>query len=138
MPEECGLYPKMPVGEQLAYFGELHGADERSARTSAGLWMERLGVSERAGVSISAIDDPDATLARICTFVPPITPMVVPAGPPRTPCRRASWRLRSRCSCLRRHCCCGSRRASTSAPSLRCGAPLKLSQALRLASREAP
>ena len=29
MPEERGLYPRMPVGEQLEYFGRLHGLDRR-------------------------------------------------------------------------------------------------------------
>ena len=49
MPEERGLYPKMKVGEQLAYLAELHGLD-RAARGRARRehWMERLGVAERA------------------------------------------------------------------------------------------
>ena len=32
MPEERGLYPRMPVGEQLAYFGTLHGLSGRAPR----------------------------------------------------------------------------------------------------------
>ena len=35
MPEERGLYPKMRVGEQLAYFARLHGLD--AARVAAAL-----------------------------------------------------------------------------------------------------
>ena len=35
MPEERGLYPRMPVGEQLAYFGRLHGLDADAARAAA-------------------------------------------------------------------------------------------------------
>ena len=43
MPEERGLYPRMRVGEQLAYFGRLHGLDDaRRARRGSG-WLERLG-----------------------------------------------------------------------------------------------
>ncbi|MFN8113555.1 MAG: ATP-binding cassette domain-containing protein [Solirubrobacterales bacterium] len=47
MPEERGLYPKMRVGEQLAYFAELHGIDGDAAAASAERWMQRLGVAER-------------------------------------------------------------------------------------------
>ena len=49
MPEERGLYPKMPVGTQLEYFAKLHGLDDGEARESAGRWMDRLGIAERAG-----------------------------------------------------------------------------------------
>ena len=44
MPEERGLYPKMRVRAQLAYFAALHAADERAADR----WIERLGLTERA------------------------------------------------------------------------------------------
>jgi ABC-2 type transport system ATP-binding protein len=49
MPEERGLYPKMRVGEQLAYFARLHGADEGAAARAASHWMEQVGVAGRAG-----------------------------------------------------------------------------------------
>jgi ABC-2 type transport system ATP-binding protein len=29
MPEDRGLYPRMPIGEQLEYFGRLHGLGAR-------------------------------------------------------------------------------------------------------------
>ena len=48
MPEERGLYPRMPVAEQVAYFGRLHGMDAGRARTAAEAWLERLGLAERA------------------------------------------------------------------------------------------
>src|SRR6188472_3084629 len=35
MPEERGLYPRMPLGEQLAYLGCLHGLDDAAARGAA-------------------------------------------------------------------------------------------------------
>jgi ABC-2 type transport system ATP-binding protein len=44
MPEERGLYPKMRVRRQLAYFAALHGAPE----SAADQWIERLGLTERA------------------------------------------------------------------------------------------
>jgi ABC-2 type transport system ATP-binding protein len=48
MPEERGLYPKMKVGDQLAYFSQLAGVPRRSAKESALALLERLGLSERA------------------------------------------------------------------------------------------
>ncbi len=46
MPEERGLYPRMPVGEQLAYLGCLHGLDDSAARCAATDWLERLELTE--------------------------------------------------------------------------------------------
>ncbi len=48
MPEERGLYPKMRVADQLAYFAELHGMEAAAARESAQGWLERLGIADRA------------------------------------------------------------------------------------------
>ena len=47
MPEERGLYPKMRVGEQLAYFARLHGMDGAAAARAAEHWADRLGLGER-------------------------------------------------------------------------------------------
>jgi ABC-2 type transport system ATP-binding protein len=47
MPEERGLYPKMRVVEQVAYFGRLHGLGSAEANRAAGEWVERLGLGER-------------------------------------------------------------------------------------------
>jgi ABC-2 type transport system ATP-binding protein len=55
MPEERGLYPRMPVGEQLEYFGRLHGLDPDSARTSAARWLERLDLADRAGAKLEEL-----------------------------------------------------------------------------------
>jgi ABC-2 type transport system ATP-binding protein len=55
MPEERGLYPRMPVGEQLAYFGRLHGLDAASARAAAAGWLERLGLADRAGAKVEEL-----------------------------------------------------------------------------------
>jgi ABC-2 type transport system ATP-binding protein len=49
MPEERGLYPKMRVREQLVYLARLHGRDAAAAAESADGWIERLGLTERAG-----------------------------------------------------------------------------------------
>jgi ABC-2 type transport system ATP-binding protein len=48
MPEQRGLYPKMKVAEQIAYFAQHHGLPGRDARDAAGRWLERLGLADRA------------------------------------------------------------------------------------------
>jgi ABC-2 type transport system ATP-binding protein len=48
MPEERGLYPKMRVHEQLVYLGRLHGMAAHDASANAHVWIDRLGLSERA------------------------------------------------------------------------------------------
>ncbi|WP_156959945.1 ABC transporter ATP-binding protein [Nocardia sp. BMG51109] len=48
MPEERGLYPRMPVGAQLRYFARLHGVPAWEADAAARLWMLRLGIDGRA------------------------------------------------------------------------------------------
>jgi ABC-2 type transport system ATP-binding protein len=47
MPEQRGLYPRMKVGEQLAYFAEQHGLSGKDARAAAIRWLERLGLGDR-------------------------------------------------------------------------------------------
>ncbi|MEW6059109.1 MAG: ATP-binding cassette domain-containing protein [Actinomycetota bacterium] len=48
MPEERGLYPRMRVHEQLAYFAELSGLGGPAAAAAADRWLERLGLADRA------------------------------------------------------------------------------------------
>jgi ABC-2 type transport system ATP-binding protein len=55
MPEERGLYPRMPVGEQIAYFGRLHGLDAAAAHAAAAGWLERLGLADRAGAKVEEL-----------------------------------------------------------------------------------
>jgi ABC-2 type transport system ATP-binding protein len=48
MPEERGLYLRMPVLDQLVFYGSLYGMSRRDAR-SAGLdWLERFRIAEHA------------------------------------------------------------------------------------------
>jgi ABC-2 type transport system ATP-binding protein len=47
MPEERGLYPKMHVGEQLVYLGQLHGLSDAAASDAANQWLERFGLKDR-------------------------------------------------------------------------------------------
>ena len=55
MPEERGLYPKMKVGEQLAYFARLHGLDPAAAARAAEHWADRLGLGERRGDQVEKL-----------------------------------------------------------------------------------
>ncbi|TFV63401.1 ATP-binding cassette domain-containing protein [Geodermatophilus sp. DF01-2] len=55
MPEERGLYPKMRVGEQLAYFARLHGLDAGAAAHAAEHWADRLGLGERRGDQVEKL-----------------------------------------------------------------------------------
>ena len=48
MPEERGLYPKMPVIDQLVYLARLHGSSARAAKTRAMNLLERLDLGHRA------------------------------------------------------------------------------------------
>jgi ABC-2 type transport system ATP-binding protein len=55
MPEERGLYPRMPVHEQLAYLAQLHGLSSADAVANATAWIDRLGLSERAGSAVEEL-----------------------------------------------------------------------------------
>jgi ABC-2 type transport system ATP-binding protein len=55
MPEERGLYPKMKVAEQVAYFARLHGLDRAAAHRAAGEWIEVLGLGERSGDQVEKL-----------------------------------------------------------------------------------
>jgi ABC-2 type transport system ATP-binding protein len=55
MPEERGLYPKMRVGDQLAYLAELHGLDDTQAKEAAAHWSERLGIADRIGDEVERL-----------------------------------------------------------------------------------
>ena len=48
MPEQRGLYPRMRVVEQLAYFGQHHGLSSRDAKARSLAWLERFGLADRA------------------------------------------------------------------------------------------
>ncbi len=48
LPEERGLYGKMRVRDQIAYFGRLHGMKRPNDERRADAWIERLGLSKYA------------------------------------------------------------------------------------------
>ncbi|MGA3080668.1 MAG: ATP-binding cassette domain-containing protein [Terracidiphilus sp.] len=45
LPEERGLYKKMKVLDQLAFFGQLHGLDAGEAQKRASAWAERMEIA---------------------------------------------------------------------------------------------
>ncbi len=47
MPQERGLYPAMPAGDQLVYLARLHGVSRADATTSARDLLEELGLGDR-------------------------------------------------------------------------------------------
>ena len=48
LPEERGLYGKMKVRHQIAFFGRLHGLAGRDVAGQTNLWIERLGLTDYA------------------------------------------------------------------------------------------
>ncbi|NLW12538.1 MAG: ATP-binding cassette domain-containing protein [Clostridiaceae bacterium] len=42
LPEEKGLYPKIKIGDQLIYLGELRGLSRKQAKVNMQKWLERL------------------------------------------------------------------------------------------------
>lgn len=55
MPEERGLYPKMKVGEHIAYLARLHGFSRADAESRSHALLERLGLGERLGDNVEAL-----------------------------------------------------------------------------------
>jgi ABC-2 type transport system ATP-binding protein len=48
MPEQRGLYPRMPIGRQLIYFARMHGVEKPAAQRAAQHWLEHFGLGDRA------------------------------------------------------------------------------------------
>ncbi len=46
LPEERGLYPKMPVEDQLIFLARLYGASAGAARRDLNDWLERFNITE--------------------------------------------------------------------------------------------
>ena len=55
MPEERGLYPRMRVREQLLYLGKLCGRTSSEVSRVTDLWLERLGIAERAASRVDEL-----------------------------------------------------------------------------------
>lgn len=55
MPEQRGLYPRMPIAAQLVYLARLHGLTTTEARDAAHTWLERFELGDRAADPLSAL-----------------------------------------------------------------------------------
>ncbi|MDD9148687.1 MULTISPECIES: ABC transporter ATP-binding protein [unclassified Sporolactobacillus] len=50
LPEERGMYPKMPVEEQLIFFGRLRGKGKAELKKETEAWLERFGLADKRNV----------------------------------------------------------------------------------------
>jgi ABC-2 type transport system ATP-binding protein len=55
LPEHRGLYPKMKVGSQIAWFGRIRGMSATGATAAARAWLDRLGLGERIDDKVEAL-----------------------------------------------------------------------------------
>jgi ABC-2 type transport system ATP-binding protein len=55
MPEERGLYAKMPVLEQLVHFASLYGVPRAAASTEATEWLERFRIGDKAAARLETL-----------------------------------------------------------------------------------
>ena len=67
MPEQRGLYPRMRVADQLAYFGQHHGLSGRTARLRAGEWLERFGLTDRAKAKLEDLSHGNQQRVQLAT-----------------------------------------------------------------------
>ena len=55
MPEDRGLYPRMPVIDQLVYLGSLYGVSRSKARSDATAWLARFRIADLAHRRLEAL-----------------------------------------------------------------------------------
>jgi ABC-2 type transport system ATP-binding protein len=55
LPEERGLQQDVPIERTLTFLGRLRGLDRAAARRATGAWLERLGLSQRAGDKLDTL-----------------------------------------------------------------------------------
>lgn len=55
MPEERGLYPKMPIHWQLTHLGKLHGMSHAAAERAADDWLELVGLADRRDAKVTEL-----------------------------------------------------------------------------------
>jgi len=65
LPEERGLFPRMRVREQIAFFGELHGLFRTEARARTDRWIERLQLQPHADKTASSLSKGNAQKAQL-------------------------------------------------------------------------
>jgi ABC-2 type transport system ATP-binding protein len=67
MPEQRGLYPRMRVHDQLAYFAEHHGLDRRTAKANAAAWLDRLGLTGRSSSRLETLSHGNQQRVQLAT-----------------------------------------------------------------------
>lgn len=67
MPEQRGLYPRMRVADQLAYFGQHHGLSGRDARARGMAWLERFGLADRAKAKLEDLSHGNQQRVQLAT-----------------------------------------------------------------------
>jgi ABC-2 type transport system ATP-binding protein len=67
MPEQRGLYPRMKIAAQLAYFGRLHGMERGDAEASAGGWLDTLGLADRADAKLEQLSHGNQQRVQLAT-----------------------------------------------------------------------
>jgi ABC-2 type transport system ATP-binding protein len=67
MPEQRGLYPRMRVGEQLAYFGQHHGLSGRDAKARSLAWLDRFGLADRAKAKLETLSHGNQQRVQLAT-----------------------------------------------------------------------
>jgi len=67
LPEERGLYRKVPVVDALAYFGELKGLTGPDARAAAHQLLDRFGLSDWAKKQVQALSKGMQQKVQLCT-----------------------------------------------------------------------
>jgi ABC-2 type transport system ATP-binding protein len=77
MPEERGLYPRMRVAEQVAYFGTLRGMSRPAAAAATARWLERLGVAARADDRLEALSLGNQQRVQLATALVHDPPLLV-------------------------------------------------------------
>jgi ABC-2 type transport system ATP-binding protein len=67
LPEERGLYRRVPVLDALAYYGRLRGLSGRDARTEAATLLERVGLEEWMAKQVQALSKGMQQKVQLCT-----------------------------------------------------------------------
>jgi ABC-2 type transport system ATP-binding protein len=67
MPEERGLYARMRIGEQLVYFGRLHGMERAAAQDAATTWLSKLGLGDRIDSRVEELSHGNQQRAQLAT-----------------------------------------------------------------------
>jgi ABC-2 type transport system ATP-binding protein len=67
MPEERGLYPKMKIGEQIAYFARLSGMGRSDAAAAATTWLDRFDIGDRADAKLEELSHGNQQRVQLAT-----------------------------------------------------------------------